>query len=128
MKIFAFAVGASFVGILAGSSLAQTAPPKAPALTLQGSAEQSPTSVVKDAFGKPCLDIEAAARAHVANPDMLDHVVSVKNNCPRTIQVKACYFRSDRCNDFPVKGYGRVDSILGTISKVRYFRYSVFQK
>lgn len=66
--------------------------------------------------------------AHVTNPDMLDHVVSVKNNCPRLIKVKICYFQSDRCREADVRGYGRVDTVLGTMMKIREFRYSLFQK
>jgi hypothetical protein len=95
---------------------------------MQGPAEQSATSVVRDAFGRPCLDVEAAARAHVVDQEMRDHVVSLKNNCPRLIHAKVCYFKTARCNDVVVPGYKRVDTILGTIRSATFFRYSVMQK
>lgn len=96
--------------------------------TIQGPAEQSGASIVRDALNRPCLDTEAVARPHVVNPDILDHVVSVKNNCSRTISVKICYYQTDRCKEFNIQGYRRVDTILGTMGKVAVFRYSLSQK
>lgn len=97
-------------------------------LTMQGPADQSSSPVIRDAFGKPCLDVEAAARAHVTNRDMLDHVVSIKNNCPRVIKIKVCYHNSGRCNAFDLQAYKRIDSILGTMMKISAFRYSIEQR
>lgn len=96
-------------------------------LTVQAPAEQSNSNIVRDALNRPCLDVEAAARAHVVNPDLIDHVVSVKNNCPRLIKVKVCYFNSQHCNPFDVAGYKRVDTVLGTMTRIRMFKYTVFQ-
>ncbi|MBW5438820.1 hypothetical protein FXB41_29885 [Bradyrhizobium canariense] len=107
---------------------AQTGGQSASRLTIQGPGEQSGTAVVRDALGRPCLDIEAAARAHVVNHDIVDHVVSVKNNCTKTVKVKVCYLNADKCNAFDVQGYKRVDTVLGTMTKITAFRYSVFQK
>lgn len=97
-------------------------------MTIQGGPEQLGTSTKKDAVGKPCLDVEAAARPETVNPAMLDHVISIKNNCPKLIKVKACYFNSDRCNEIIVAPYKRVDTILGTMRGVGYFRYSILEK
>lgn len=97
-------------------------------LTMQGAADQGGAPIVRDALGRPCLDIEAAARAEVVNPDMLDHVVSLKNNCSRIIRAKVCYFNGDHCNDVVVRGYSRVDTILGAMRGVKFFRYSIVQK
>lgn len=97
-------------------------------LTLQGPAEPSAAPVLRDAVGRPCLDSEAAGRAHLVDPDLIDHIVSIKNNCPRNIRVKVCYFQSDRCRDLEIQGYKRVDTILGTMRKVSAFRYSISQK
>ncbi|MCP2131429.1 MULTISPECIES: hypothetical protein [Bradyrhizobium] len=96
-------------------------------LTLQGAAEQSNKPIIRDALGRPCLDVEAAARAHIVNPQVVDHVVSVKNNCSRRINVKVCYFGSDRCNVFDLLGYKRMDTILGTMTGIKVFKYTVFQ-
>lgn len=95
--------------------------------TLQGPAEQG-GSVVKDSLGKNCLDVEAAARPQAVNREMLDHVVSLKNNCARTIKVKLCYYNSDSCKHFDVQAYKRVDTILGAMRGVSLFRYTLNQK
>lgn len=121
--VFAILTGTESIS----SARAQATTPSS-RLTLQGPADQAGTSVIRDALGRPCLDVEAAARAEVVNPEMLDHVVSVKNNCQRIIRVKVCYFNSDRCNEIVVQGYKRVDTILGTMRGVKFFRYSLMQK
>ncbi|WP_407117224.1 hypothetical protein [Bradyrhizobium sp. LMG 9283] len=133
-RILAILVCCSVFAALAGVELspsaraqtATTAPSSS--LTLQGPADQAGASVIRDALGRPCLDVEAAARAHTVNPEMLDHVVSLKNNCPRIIRVKVCYFNSDRCNDVVIQGYKRADTILGTMRGAKFFRYSMIQK
>lgn len=95
---------------------------------MQGAPEQTGTSVIRDSLGRPCLDIEAAAVPHVVNPEMLDHVVSLKNNCSRIIHAKVCYFNSERCNDLVIPGYKRSDTVLGTMRLVKFFRFSTVQK
>jgi uncharacterized protein (DUF2252 family) len=95
---------------------------------MQGPAEQSGATVFKDAYGKPCLDVEAAARAEMVNPDMKDHVISIKNNCARLIRAKVCYYNSDHCNEVVLQAYKRVDTILGTMRGVTVFRYTITQK
>src|SRR5579862_7226939 len=109
---------------LVGLSNAEAASDAAPGFQLQGPAEQFGMSVVKDAFNRPCLDIEAIARAHVVDQEMMDHVVSIKNNCNRIISAKVCYFRSDHCVQSEIGAYRRVDLILGTLRGVKFFRYS----
>ncbi|UPJ78946.1 hypothetical protein IVB16_29455 [Bradyrhizobium sp. 183] len=97
-------------------------------LTMQGQAEQSNTPAIRDALGRPCLDVEAAARPHTINPEMMDHVVSVKNNCARLIHVKVCYYNADRCNEVNIAANKRADTVLGTMRNVKFFRYSIQQK
>lgn len=112
---------ASFSLARGGAALAGTP------LTIQGPADEA-GKVVKDALGRPCLDVEAAAVPHVADPNMLNHVVSIKNKCPRLIQAKVCYFNSHNCNDLTLPAYKRADTILGTMRGVKFFRYSIQQR
>lgn len=100
----------------------------APSFKMQGSADQTNSPVVRDSLGRPCLDVEAAARSHVVNPSLFDHIVSIKNGCARAVRVKLCYFRSDICKEIGVPGYKRIDTILGTMANVTTFRYSLNQK
>lgn len=95
---------------------------------MQGPLDQTGAGIVRDAVGRPCLDVEAAARRQSINPQMLDHVVSIKNNCPKVIKAKVCYFNSERCNDVELRPYGRADTILGTMNGISFFRFSLSQK
>jgi hypothetical protein len=106
----------------------QTSSPNS-SFTIQGPAERAMgEKVALDAYGKPCLDSEAAARAHVVNPNVIDHVVSIKNGCPKTIKASICYLNSDRCNEVQLPAYGRVDTVIGTTVGLREFRYRVIQR
>lgn len=98
-----------------------------PGLTLQGQPEPS-GAPIRDALGRPCLDVEAAARPQVVNPKMLDHVVSIVNKCPRLIRTKVCYFNSDRCKELDLQPYKRIDTVLGTMSGIGFFRYTIVQR
>lgn len=95
---------------------------------LQGPAEKANSAELKDSLGRPCLDIEAAAKGSVITPNMFQHIVSVRNNCNRPIKVRVCYFNSDRCNSFELPALKRIDTVLGTMNGVKFFRYSVLQK
>ena len=112
----------------AGEARCQTTSPTTPRLTMQGPAEQSSSPAIRDALNRPCLDVEAAARGHLVDREVMDHVVSMKNNCSRLIKVKVCYYNSDHCNQVDVPGYQRVDTTLGSMRGNTYFRYTLQQK
>lgn len=112
----------------ASPAFPQTAATPTPRLTMQGAAENTGTSIIRDALGRPCLDVEAASKPHTIDPAMVDHVVSIKNSCARLIRAKVCYYKTDRCNELTIQGYKRIDTILGTMRGVAMFRYSILQK
>lgn len=124
-RLWLTAICVFFIGL--SSDYAQTAN-TGPALTMQRSLDQSGTNVVRDPLGRPCLDIEAAARAGTVNPAMQDHIVSIKNNCAKLIKAKVCYFGSDHCNEVVLQAYKRVDTILGSMKGVTAFRYTITQR
>jgi hypothetical protein len=110
---------------------AQTTNPGAPyksRLTMQNSGENTALTVHRNAFGKPCLNIEAASRAHVVNPDVYDNIVSIQNQCSKMIAVHICYFGSESCVDVEVSGQQRKDTVLGIRPHSQYFRYSYKEK
>lgn len=122
---------AGMIAILLGLQPAcygQTNAQNAPHFKLQGPAEQSNSLVIRDALNRPCLDIEAASRAHTVNRELFDHVVSIKNRCTKLIKVKICYFNSENCKSVDMGSYQREDLILGTMTKVNSFRYSIYQR
>jgi hypothetical protein len=97
-------------------------------LTLQGGGENAALTVHRDALNRRCLEIEAASRRHVINPNVYDHVVSVYNNCLKLIKLQVCYYKSDRCIDMEVPGKKRKDGILGVYPNLQHFRYSYREK
>jgi len=111
----------------AGQGMVPTTPFQS-RLTLQGPGQSSGIVTHHDPLGRPCLDIEAAARAHVINPNVYDHVVSIYNKCLSRIQLQVCYFGTDHCIDVAVTGLQRKDVILGVFPSLQYFRYSYREK
>ncbi|MDB5653467.1 MAG: hypothetical protein JWQ94_1080 [Tardiphaga sp.] len=97
-------------------------------LTMQGPAENAATAPIRDSLGRPCLDVEAAARAQIVNPETMDHLVSIKNNCAKSFKLKVCYFNSESCREVDLQPYKRVDTILGSMRGSSYFRYTISQK
>jgi len=97
-------------------------------LTLQGPGQSSGIFTHRDPLGRPCLDFEAAARAHVINPNVYDHVVSIYNKCLSRIQLQVCYFGTNHCIDAEVPGLQRKDVVLGVFPSLQYFRYSYREK
>lgn len=118
----------AIVWLSVGSVLQVQAQTPTPRFTMQGAAEPSLATVPRDPLGRPCLDVEAAARPEVVNPLMIDHVVSMRNKCPTSIKAKVCYYNSDHCNQVEIMAYKRVDTILGSAKGITFFRYTINQK
>jgi hypothetical protein len=82
----------------------------------------------RDFTGKTCLEVGGSARAHTTNPNLYDHVVSVRNNCPQRIALQVCYYRSRDCLPMEVPGGARKEAILGTLPSGRDFRFEFREK
>lgn len=102
--------------------------PAKPRSTLQAPGTNTELRTHRNALGKPCLDFEAMSRAHIANADIYDNIVSIKNQCAQRIMVKVCYFGSDSCIDIEVPAFQRKDAILGVRPQSQFFRYSYKEK
>jgi len=124
-------LGTLSVFAVSSDAKAQITNPNAPyksRLTLQNSGENAALTVHRNALGKPCLNIEAASRAHVVNPDVYDNIVSFQNQCNILIKVRVCYFGSESCVDVEVPALQRKDAVLGIRPQSQYFRYSYKEK
>ncbi len=104
---------------LVSPGLAQTS---ASRLTLQGSVDQNGLPFHRDVFGKSCLTYEAVSHAHIVNPKIFDHIVSVNNHCPQLIRLHLCYRKSEHCVDVQVPSRGRKDVILGIVPSMSSFQ------
>jgi hypothetical protein len=102
--------------------------PFANRLTLQNEGVNAALAVHRDAFGKPCLDIEAGARRELINPKIYDHVISVYNKCLATIKLRVCYYHSDHCVNMEIQRSQRKDIILGIYPNMQHFSYSYQEK
>lgn len=131
-RILAVVLLGTFLDFLVSTDVtAQITMPNAPytsRLTMQNRGENAALTVHRDSLGKPCLNIEAASRAHVVNPDVYDNIVSIKNSCNFLIKVRVCYFGSDGCADVEVSAGQRKDVLLGVRPQSKYFRYSFKEK
>jgi hypothetical protein len=63
--------------------------------------------------GKPCLAIEAYARAEVINNKIFEHWIAARNGCGMRIKVKVCYYKTDDCIVLDVPPYDRKNSVIG---------------
>jgi len=117
-----------YLSAFSSSATAQSIAQSTSKFAVQGPAEDSGYAVIRDALNRPCLDADAISRRQTVNPDMVDHIVSIKNNCSKLIAVKVCYFKTDACKSFNLGGYQRHDVLLGAMSKVYQFRYSILQR
>jgi hypothetical protein len=78
--------------------------------------------------GNPCLAFGGSARAHLLNPNVYDHVVTVKNSCAQRITAQVCYYRSQDCLLMEVPGGERKEAILGSLPSVKDFRFEFREK
>ena len=100
----------------------------APRVTIQAPGTNGALRAHRNAIGKPCLDFEAMSRAHRANPDIYDNIVSIRNQCAQRIVVSVCYAGSDGCIGVEVPAFQRKDAILGVRPQSQYFRYTYKEK
>jgi hypothetical protein len=73
--------------------------------------------------GKPCLALEASAKAQAINKDIYEHWIGATNSCGQHIKVKVCYYGSEDCIVMDVPPWGRQDSVLGIYPALKDFRY-----
>jgi len=105
-----------------------TASPFQNRLTLQNPGDNAVLMVHRDPLGRACLNIEAASRQHIVNPNVYDHVVSIYNQCLKTIDIRVCYYHSEHCIDVKVLGSQRKDEVLGIYPNMKEFRFSYQEK
>jgi hypothetical protein len=84
---------------------------------------ESAGKISRDPLGRPCLDVEAASRSHITNPNVYDHIVSISNRCLKSLKVRVCYLDTERCTDMEVLRMGRKDVIIGTNPAMKRFKF-----
>lgn len=77
----------------------------------------------RDSLGRPCLDLSASSRQLPTASNLFEHIVAVRNQCLKTIRVKLCYHKADRCLMVEVGSHQRKETVLGVFPSLRYFQY-----
>ena len=117
---------AASAGLALSLAMPAATTPAAAAGFGSGADGSSPTVAQhRDFAGKPCLTTGGSARAHVVNPRVFDHVMTLDNHCSQIIKVKICYYRTDECVNAEVPGYTRKETLLGSFPALSQFRYDV---
>jgi hypothetical protein len=76
-----------------------------------------------NAFGKPCIQYDTAARALLVDKNVFDYVVAVTNKCPRAIKVQICQKGGTGCSAVMVQAYRSTDVVMGFGPNTDAFAY-----
>jgi hypothetical protein len=113
-------------------AIAQSAIPKSQyqsRFSYQGVGENSSLTVVhRDPLGKPCLTYAGSSRSHLINPNVYDNIVTIHNQCSKTVKLQLCYYGSQNCVEVELLGGQRKDAILGVYPNSQVFRFSYKEK
>ena len=72
--------------------------------------------------GTPCISVRPSTRPQIANPKIIDQIVTVNNSCGQSIKVQVCYAGSSDCINVSLNGNQKLQRILG-IAGSTSFRY-----
>lgn len=76
-----------------------------------------------DAVGKPCLNVGARSEQQLINHAIFNHILTLDNHCSKAIKIKACYYKTDSCQEIVAPPYKRTRHIFGVFTAVD-FRYA----
>jgi len=82
----------------------------------------------RDFAGKTCLVVGGDARRHTIGSNLYDHVIIVRNNCPKRIAMEVCYYQTRGCIPMEIPGGERKEAILGTMPSMKNFRFEFREK
>jgi hypothetical protein len=69
-----------------------------------------------DPTGKPCLNVHAYSEQQKLNKTIYDHILLLDNHCSKTIRIRACYYKTDSCQEISVAGYKRQSHVFGVFT------------
>jgi hypothetical protein len=78
-----------------------------------------------DIYGKSCFTTEGLARPRSLNSRLFDHVVVVRSRCPKSVKLKICYHKTERCTEITVPPHETKEAWLGAMTALRLFRYDL---
>jgi hypothetical protein len=76
-----------------------------------------------DATGRPCLNVHASAEKQTINTMIYNHILLLDNVCTKEIRLRACYYKTDSCQEITVRGNNRQRYVFGVFTTPD-FRFS----
>jgi hypothetical protein len=76
-----------------------------------------------DATGKPCLNVHASAEKQTINAMIYNHLLLLDNHCTKEIRIRACYYKTDSCQEIAVHANNRQRYVFGVFTTPD-FRFS----
>jgi hypothetical protein len=69
-----------------------------------------------DPTGNACLSVYAHSEQQTINKMIYNHVLLLNNHCSREIRIRACYYKTDSCQEISVNAYTRKSYVFGVFT------------
>jgi hypothetical protein len=76
-----------------------------------------------DPAGKPCLNVYASTEPQKINTMIFNHILLLDNHCSKAVKIRACYYKTDSCQEISASGYKRQTHVFG-VSTAPDFRFA----
>ena len=76
-----------------------------------------------DATGRLCLDVHPGSERQTINTLIYNHILLLENHCNKEIRIRACYYKTDTCQEITVHGDSRQRYVFGVFTE-QNFRFS----
>jgi hypothetical protein len=69
-----------------------------------------------DPTGKLCLSVHASSEKQTINKMIYNHILLLDNHCSKQIKIRACYYKTDSCQEIAVSGNMRRRYVFGVLT------------
>jgi hypothetical protein len=76
-----------------------------------------------DATGRPCLNVHASSEKQTINTMIYNHILLLDNHCTKEVRIRACYYKTDSCQEITMHGNNRQRYVFGVFTTPD-FRFS----
>jgi hypothetical protein len=76
-----------------------------------------------NATGQLCLNVYPSTERQIINATIYNHILILDNHCAREIKIRACYYKTDSCQEITATGNKRQRYVFGVFTTPD-FRFS----
>jgi hypothetical protein len=76
-----------------------------------------------DPMGRPCLNVHASSEKQTINTMIYNHMLLLDNHCTKEIRIRACYYKTDSCQEIALPSNNRQRYVFGVFTTPD-FRFS----